>query len=44
MNLQDGSAHMDLSIKKYDVFITYRRSDGLSHAQLLYQALVKRGF
>lgn len=35
---------MDLSIKKYDVFITYRRSDGLSHAQLLYQALVKRGY
>ena len=29
---------------KYDVFITYRRSDGLNYAQLLYQALDKRGY
>lgn len=30
--------------KRYDVFITYRRSDGLSYAQLLYQAFDKFGY
>lgn len=30
--------------KKYDVFITYRRDDGLNYAQLLFQSLEKRGY
>lgn len=30
--------------RKYDVFITYRREDGLNYAQLLFQALEKRGY
>lgn len=34
----------DFVKRKYDVFITYRRSDGLNYAQLLYQALEKRGY
>jgi hypothetical protein len=34
----------DFAKRKYDVFITYRRSDGLNYAQLLYQALDRRGY
>lgn len=32
------------SVRKYNVFITYRREDGLNYAQLLFQALEKRGY
>ena len=34
----------DFAKRKYDVFITYRRDDGLNYAQLLFQALEKRGY
>lgn len=46
----DGDIHMtqnnyiEVDKKKYDVFITYRRDDGLNYAQLLFQALEKRGY
>lgn len=34
----------DFGKRKYDVFITYRRDDGLNYAQLLFQALEKREY
>ena len=36
--------YIEVDKKKYDVFITYRRDDGLNYAQLLFQALEKRGY
>ena len=44
MNTRDGQIHEKFGRKRYDVFITYRRSDGLNYAQLLYQSLDKRGY
>ena len=45
MNTRDERCRMRNAITpRYDVFITYRRSDGLNYAQLLYQALDRRGY
>lgn len=44
MNTRDGHIHVKLERNRYDVFITYRRSDGLNYAQLLFQALDRRGY
>lgn len=44
MNKNDEQNHVETGTQKYDVFITYRRDDGLNYAQLLFQALEKRGY
>lgn len=44
MNTREEQIREKVGKMNYDVFITYRRDDGLNYAQLLYQALDKRGY